>query len=104
MEVGLDKFENVVNAVVRLHNFCRERKTDVPTQNVGGVVQPDHVTFDDNGAISSDYFETVPARAGRPVKDQAKVSKPREHIRKQLEVGGFARPAHNIARNSNRTA
>lgn len=102
MEVGLEKFENAVNAVVRLHNFCRDRKVEVPTQNVGGVVQPNYVAFDDDDLISSDYYDTVPARAGRPAKNQAKLSKPRESIRRQLEVGGFARPAHNLARNCTR--
>ena len=101
MEVGLRKFEKVVNAVVRLHNFCRDRKIDVPSDDVGSVVRPTDVTFDDEGFIN-DYFDTVPARAGRPTKDQAKVSRPRETIRKHLEVGGFVRPPVDN-RNSNRT-
>ncbi|CAN0445975.1 unnamed protein product, partial [Ectocarpus sp. 12 AP-2014] len=92
MEVRLEKFEHVVNAIVRLHNFCRDRKVDVPTENVGSAIPPPEVTFDEDGLISSDYFETVPARAGRPVKDQAKGSEPRETIRKELEVAGYARP------------
>lgn len=104
MEVRLEKFEHVVNAIVRLHNFCRDRKVDVPTENVGSAIPPPEVTFDEDGLISSDYFETVPARAGRPVKDQAKVSEPRETIRKELEVAGYARPEHNIARNRKRTS
>eukprot|EP00903_Cladosiphon_okamuranus_P005785 g5732.t1 len=109
IEVGLKKFEHVVNAVehvvnavVRMHNFCRNRKIQVPTQNVGSVVQPSHVIFDDDGLISSDYFETVPVRSGRPAKDQAKASKPRKVIRMQLDVAGFARPEHNVARNFSR--
>lgn len=36
------------------------------------------------------------------MKDQAKVSKPRETIRRELEVTGYVRPDHNIARNRNR--
>ena len=103
MEVGLTKFEHTVNAVVRLHNFCRDRKVDVPTENAGSVVQPSEVTFNDNGLLSSDFFDTEPGRTGRPSKDQAKISRPREYIRRQLEVAGFVRPEHNIARNSNRT-
>ncbi|CAB1101963.1 unnamed protein product [Ectocarpus sp. CCAP 1310/34] len=62
------------------------------------------VAFDDDGLISSDYFETVPVRTGRPVKDQAKASKPREAIRKELEVAGLIRPEHNIARSHNRAS
>eukprot|EP00903_Cladosiphon_okamuranus_P007965 g7688.t1 len=102
IEVGLKKFEHVVNAVVRMHNFCRNRKIQIPTQNVGSVVQPSHVIFVDDGLISSDYFETVPVRFGRPAKDQAQASNPREVIRTQLDVAGFARPEHNLARNRSR--
>lgn len=102
MELRLVKFEHTVNAIVRLHNFCRNHKVDVPTQDVG-VLRPADVTFDGDGLISNDFFETDPGRTGRPAKDQAKISRPRERIRHQLEVAGFARPAHNIARNSNRT-
>ena len=102
MEVGLRKFENVVNAVFRLHNFCRDRKIKVPEEDVGSVVRPTGVMFDEEGYISNDYFDTAPARAGRPAKDQAKVSRPRETIRKHLEVGGFVRPPVDN-RNSNRT-
>ena len=77
MEVGLRKFEKVVNAVVRLHNYCRDRKIKVPSDHVGYVVWPTDVTFDVEGLISNDYFDTVPARAGRRAKDQANVSRPR---------------------------
>ena len=54
MEVGLPKFENVVNAVVRLHNFCWDRKIKVPEEDVGSVVQPTGVMFDEEGYISND--------------------------------------------------
>ncbi|CAB1107031.1 unnamed protein product [Ectocarpus sp. CCAP 1310/34] len=104
--VGMAKVvvEHVVNAVVRLHNFCRDRKVDVPTENTGSAIPPPEVAFDDDGLISSDYFETVPVRTGRPVKDQAKASKPREAIRKELEVAGLMRPEHNIARSHKRAS
>jgi len=101
MEVSVKKFEHVVNAVVRLHNFCRERKADVPSGDVGTTL-PMEITFDSNNVITSDYFETVPVRTGRPAKDQAAASTPREGIRRALEVQGFSRPEHNIARNRNR--
>ena len=54
MEVGLRKFENVVNAVVRRHNFCRDRKIKVPEEDVGSVVRPTGVMFDEEGYISND--------------------------------------------------
>lgn len=69
MEVRLRKFEHVVDAVVRLHNSFRDRTVPVPKDNVGSVVQPQEVTFDEDGLISSDYFDTVPGKSGRPAKD-----------------------------------
>ncbi|CAN0374944.1 unnamed protein product [Ectocarpus sp. 13 AM-2016] len=104
MEVRIEKLEHVVNAVVRLHNFCRDRKVDVPTENTGSAIPPPEVAFDDDGLISSHYFETVPVRTGRPAEDQAKASKPREAIRKELEVAGMMRPEHNIARSHKRAS
>lgn len=102
MEVRQKKFEHVVDAVVRLHNFCRERKVKVPTEDVGGVTIPAGVTFDKDCVVIGDYFNTVPVRSGRRAKDQVGVSKPREDIRRELEITGVARPEHNVARNRDR--
>ena len=43
-------------------------------ENVGSAVPPPEVTFDEDVLISSDYYETVPVRAGHPLKDQTTVS------------------------------
>lgn len=104
MEVSLRKFENAVNAVVRLHNFCRDRAVEVPMDNIGSAVMPGEIIIDDDGLIACDYFDTAPLRSGRPAKNQAFVSKPREMIRKHLEVFGIVRPEHNLVRNRNRAS
>lgn len=103
MEVGLARFPGVVNCVVRMHNFCRDRMVDVPVGNVGAVTVPEGVSFNKDGAMDNDYFEPQPARSGRPMVNQVSASKPREQVRRGIEIGGFGRPAHNMTRNGHRT-
>lgn len=96
--MSLERVDKVVNAVVRCHNFCRTRIIDVPSQNVD-VVLPAAVQVDDEGSFMNDYFEPAPSAGGRRVIDQVSISKPREAIRRRLEVEGIVRPRHNVERN-----
>lgn len=102
MEVGLERFTQVVNAIVRLHNFCRERLVQLERDDVCRTFVPAGVSVDDNGEVDSSFFETHPYVGGRPASDQASLSGPREMLRQHLEIRGMGRPDHNIARNRSR--
>ena len=102
MEFGLGRVVEVVNSVVRMHNFCWDRQVSVPKHNVGKITVPTEVAFNSRGQIDNDYFRPASTRPGRPHEDQVVLSKPREDIRRELEIRGFVRPAHNLARNRNR--
>lgn len=103
MAFSLARVPHVVNAVVRLHNFCRERKVAVPKQQAGNVTLPRGLEFDKEGRVSGDFFEPVTGRLGRPLKDQAAASCTRNLIRQELQIQGLVRPAHNVARNKHRS-
>lgn len=102
MEFRTARVTSVMNSVVRLHNFCRDRLVEVPTYNVGKVTQPTGVSFDSSGRIDSDFFDIAATQTGRRLSNQAAASQPREDIRSELEILGIGRPAHNIARNKHR--
>ena len=102
MEFGLGRVVEVVNSVVRLHNFCRNWLVSVPKHNVRKVTVLMEVAFNSCGLIDNDYFRPASTRLGRPREDQVVVSNLREDIRRELEIRGFVRPAHNHARNINR--
>lgn len=103
MELGLAHFRMVVDSVVRLHNFCRDRKVALPPDNAGNSSVPAGIEFDDDGALESDYLQPEMGRVGRPLKDQAAASRTRNAIRQELEIQGIMRPAHNLTRNRNRS-
>lgn len=102
MEVRLSKFTQIVDSVVRLHNFCRARLVDVPDGQADNVSMPAYVSFKQDGGFDNEHFEPAPVRQGRPAVDQASLSKPRDEIRAGLDIQGMMRPAHNRARNRNR--
>lgn len=98
MEVRLHHFTTVVDAVVRLHNFCRRRAVSMPA-TAGGVRQSP-VDFNKDDTIAGDFYRTDPrGRRGRPA---GVLSVPREIIRRKLEVEGILRPAFNLERNKGR--
>ena len=101
MEVRLRRFTAVVDCVIRLHNFCRERQVKLPKGDVT-VTPPKEVTFDDEDNLTGEFYEPEPIRSGRPSKDQAQLSLPRELIRQRLEIQGIVRPPRNADRNASR--
>lgn len=91
-----------MDSVIRLHNFCRDRKIEVPEGGVS-VTLPTEITFDEEGDLTCDFYEPEPIRNGRPSKDQVVLSETREAIRARLEVQSIVRPEENKDRNASRT-
>lgn len=99
MEVRLGRVGDVVNPVVRLHNFLRRRRAAVP-QAAWNMTLPDGVVFGADDRLEGDYYEKLPPR-GRPSK-AGTVSPRRESIRKYLEQMSIGRPKFNLDRNRKR--
>ena len=99
IEVRLRRFNQVVDCVIRLHNFCRQRKISVPERNTKGTL-PREVTFNEDGDLTGEYFEPEPVRTVCPTTDQAQLSQPREAIRTRGKIVGINRPIRNKDRNA----
>ncbi|CAN0413570.1 unnamed protein product, partial [Pylaiella littoralis] len=82
LEVRLGSVAPLVESLVRLHNFCRDQRVDVPTEEAGGVRMPSNIGFTPTGEFSNDFFNTEPSPMGRPAGNQGRVSAPRENIRR----------------------
>lgn len=96
-EIDLARFPDVVDAIIRLHNYCRRRRDDNVPASIG-VSQPAKVSFDKDNFFDGDFFNTGPIAGRRP----GGKGGPREAIRARLERESILRPRWNLERNAAR--